>query len=283
MIFALDGQHRLKGIRKAYKENLELADLEIPVIFVIHNHNQVDKTRRLFTVLNKYAEKPRGAELIILDEDDVAAINTRKLVVEHPVLSKENALSNSKSGAISTNDNTSFTTLVTIYNINKKLYSKPKTYYTSRPNQQVIDDLYEKSNLFWNTLFETFPELIQYIDGENDIVLNGSPIYRSSQSGGNLLLRPVGQELIANAFTKFNTGELNVFSEKLSQIDFNLSGNIWKYIFWNGKMLGGNAKLKNILLLYILGKFNNQNEIHSEMLRVYDLNNQVYNNHIQQL
>lgn len=282
-VFALDGQHRLKGIRKAFEEKPELADFEIPVIFVIHNHTQVDKTRRLFTVLNKYAEKPRGAELIILDEDDVAAINARKLVMEHQILSKEAALSKSQTGAISNSDNSSFTTLVTIYNINKKLYSKPKTFYTARPNQQIIDELYTKSNLFWNNFFETFPEIVQYINGVNNIEVNGAPIYRSSESGGSLLLRPVGQELIANAFTRFDSNELNEFSEKLRNIDFDLSGNIWKYIFWNAKMLGGNAKLKNNLLLFILGKYNNQNEIHTEMTRVYELNNQVYNNHIQQL
>ena len=55
-IFALDGQHRLLGLRKAYAENqAELGKLEVPVVFVIHKHDQLDKTRRLFTVLNKYA------------------------------------------------------------------------------------------------------------------------------------------------------------------------------------------------------------------------------------
>lgn len=53
--------------------------------------------------------------------------------------------------------------------------------------------------------------------------------------------------------------------------------------FWNGKMLGGNAKLKHNLLLFILGKYNNQHEISSGMTKVYELNNQVYNNHIEQL
>lgn len=73
-IFALDGQHRLLGLRKAYSEKPEIGELDVPVIFVIHNHNNLERTRRLFTVLNKYAEKPKGAELIILDEDDAAAI-----------------------------------------------------------------------------------------------------------------------------------------------------------------------------------------------------------------
>jgi len=280
-IFALDGQHRLKGIRKAFKDKPELADVEIPVIFVIHNHNNVDKTRRLFTVLNKYAEKPRGAELIILDEDDAAAINARRLVVEHPILSKPSALSTSKTGAIPTNDNTSLTTLVTIYNINKRIYNLPKTFYTSRPVDSKLEELFEKSKIFWDLLFDSFPALVEYSEGQLNVKIDNINISRNDISGGSLLLRPVGQELIANAFTKFSNNELNTFKNKIAQVDFNLSGNVWKYVFWNQKMLGKETKLKNSLLLFLLGKFNNTNEINREMSRVYTLNNQTYNNHIE--
>jgi len=280
-IFALDGQHRLKGIRKAFKDKPELADVEIPVIFVIHNHNNVDKTRRLFTVLNKYAEKPRGAELIILDEDDAAAINARRLVVEHPILSKPSALSTSKSGAIPTNDNTSLTTLVTIYNINKRIYNLPKTFYTSRPEDSKLEELFEKSKIYWDLLFDSFPALVEYSEGQLNVKIDNINISRNDISGGSLLLRPVGQELIANAFTKFSNNELNTFKNKIAQVDFNLSGNVWKYVFWNQKMLGKETKLKNSLLLFLLGKFNNTNEINREMSRVYTLNNQTYNNHIE--
>jgi DNA sulfur modification protein DndB len=125
-IFALDGQHRLKGLRKAFKDDKTIGELEIPVTFVIHNQDKLEKTRRLFTVLNKYAEKPKGAELIILDEDDAAAINTRRLVTEHSILSLKHAISNSKSGAIPKSDDYSFTTLVTINKINKILYNKKR-------------------------------------------------------------------------------------------------------------------------------------------------------------
>ena len=85
-IFALDGQHRIKGIREAFKRNNLIGEEEVALIFVVHNHENKERTRRLFTVLNKYAQKPREAELIILDEDDVAAIITRKLVDNHEIL-----------------------------------------------------------------------------------------------------------------------------------------------------------------------------------------------------
>lgn len=86
-MFALDGQHRLLGIRAAFNKNPEIGELEIGITFVIHKHDFRDKTRRLFTVLNKYAEKPKGAELIILDEDDSAAICAHS----EPVLTRGSA------------------------------------------------------------------------------------------------------------------------------------------------------------------------------------------------
>lgn len=88
-IFALDGQHRIKGIREAYKKNKSIGEEEVALIFVVHNHENKQRTRRLFTVLNKYAQKPKEAELIILDEDDAAAIITRKLVDNHEVLKQK--------------------------------------------------------------------------------------------------------------------------------------------------------------------------------------------------
>ncbi|GGK19008.1 DNA sulfur modification protein DndB [Parabacteroides faecis] len=276
-IFALDGQHRLKGIRKAYGQNPEIGDLEISLTFVIHNHENVERTRRLFTVLNKYAEKPRGAELIILDEDDAAAINTRRLATEHPILSRQNAISNSKTGAISNSDVQSFTTLVTLNSINKVLYNKPSSYYTQRPPAEEINILYQKSVTFWNTFFEIYPEVTSFIDGNNEVEISGERISRNDRTGGSLLLRPVGQELVAKAYMKFAQNEMDDFANRLRQVNFNLSSFNWKYIFWNEKMLGKEQKLKTILLLFILGKNNDSNYIHREMRRVYGLNNQAYN------
>jgi len=279
-MFALDGQHRLLGLRTAFEEDPTIGNLEIGITFVIHKSDAVEKTRRLFTVLNKYAEKPKGAELIILDEDDAAAINSRKLVTEHPILSLPNALSNSKSGGLANNDFTSFTTLVTLHKINKLLYSGLNINYNVRPSDETLQHLYTLSNNFWNLIFDTFPELIQYINGDENILINGIAINRNNETGGSLLLRPVGQELLASAYIKFNTEEIEDLIARLRLIDFDLSSENWKYIYWNEKMLGKEAKLKNDLILFLLGKNANAANIHSNMNRVYQSYGQNYNNHI---
>ena len=280
-IFALDGQHRLLGLRKAYTKDPELGKLEVPVVFVIHKHDQLDKTRRLFTVLNKYAEKPRGAELIILDEDDAAAIITRRLVSKHEILSKPNGISTSKNASIPKNDNTSLTTLVTINAVNKVLFSKDRLDYSKRPSEEELERLYEKSVLFWDTIFECFPELINYIDNMEDVSINDLPIYRNHNSGGSLLLRPVGHTLLAHTFLKFVQDNLQLFKDRLKQVEFNLSSSNWKYLFWNEKMITGEDRLKKNVLLFILGKYDDDDEsFHAEMNRVYELNNAEYNNQI---
>ena len=95
-IFVLDGQHRLLGIRKAVEEDKSIGDDEISLIIVIHKSDLKQRTRRLFTVLNRYAVSIKPAEKVILEEDDAAAILTRKLVQEYPTFLKDNAVSSTK-------------------------------------------------------------------------------------------------------------------------------------------------------------------------------------------
>ena len=75
-LFALDGQHRLAGIKRAVEEGLpkDQAD-EVSVIFVAHKVTPqgLERTRRLFTTLNKTARPVSKGDIIALDEDDVMA------------------------------------------------------------------------------------------------------------------------------------------------------------------------------------------------------------------
>ncbi|WP_405202110.1 DGQHR domain-containing protein [Dokdonia sp. LLG6352-1] len=281
-IFALDGQHRLKGLRKAYAENPEIVGkLEVSILFVVHQHTKLEKTRRLFTVLNKYAEKPKGAELIILDEDDAAAIISRRLVTEHEHLSKSNGISNSKSANIPTSDNNSFSTLVTINAVNKILFKKSSAYYTKRPSDIILNNLYQKACEFWDAIFEAFPELILYINGQTDININGQPINRADETGGSLLLRPVGHKLLAQTYIKFDENQRQQFIDKIRLVDFNLSSQNWQYIFWNEKMIGKELTLKKNLLAYLVGKYDDADYIHDGMSRIYETYNEDYDNHIE--
>ena len=282
-IFALDGQHRLKGLRAAYNANHKIGEEDISLIYLVHDHDLKERTRRLFTVLNKYAEKPKGAELIIIDEDDAAAILTRRLVTEHPAFANTTALSDSNNGSISNTDLQSFTTLVTIHQINKILFDKPASFYTERPKKSQLDGLYEQTLKFWNLMFKIFPEIKQFINGNKKILLKGSVFNRNNKTGGSLLLRPVGQVLYARVYKEFQSGgeaKLKKFIAKVRLIDFDLSGSTWKYLFWNENMLSKNDLLKKNLFNYLLGNFSNEKWIIKELTDLYDKHNLKYKNHI---
>ena len=64
------------GIKEALKENPELGDDELAVIFIAHHTDSAGKerSRRLFTTLNKNAKPVSKGEIIALDEDDAMAI-----------------------------------------------------------------------------------------------------------------------------------------------------------------------------------------------------------------
>lgn len=270
-IFALDGQHRLVGLRDAYKKNNKIGEEEISLLYVIHNEKNIIRTRRLFTVLNRYAEKPKQAELIILEEDDAAAINTRKLLTDDSTLSLTGAISTTKGGSIQPNDN-SFTTIVTVYNINKILYGKTVDFYRVRPSEREIKSFYKTSVNFWKFFFECFPYLKQYIEGDKLIKHKGRFIYRNIKTGGSLLLRPVGQELFAKIYKYFdNRDELEFLRKNITKINFDLSSKHFKLLYWkDGKMLPKNMVLKQNLVLYLLGQYKDEKRIMKELNQIYE-------------
>ncbi|MFZ3470239.1 DNA sulfur modification protein DndB [Streptomyces sp. 4.24] len=89
--FALDGQHRLKAIKDAIKQNPELGSEDINVIVVPHfdTPDGRRRTRRLFTNINRNAKSTNPQENIALDEDDSFAILTRRLLDDDPFLSRD--------------------------------------------------------------------------------------------------------------------------------------------------------------------------------------------------
>lgn len=90
-LFALDGQHRLAGIKRALGINPGLKDEKLAIIFVPHLDTPagVLRTRSLFISINKKAVQVNRKDIIILDEVDLAAIVSRRLVDENPMFSRD--------------------------------------------------------------------------------------------------------------------------------------------------------------------------------------------------
>lgn len=99
-IFPVDGQHRVEGIKAALREKSEIASETISVILIGHNNTPegMEKSRRIFSTLNRYAKPVRLGDIIALDEDDIVAITTRIMLENFPLFTGDKIkASNSKS------------------------------------------------------------------------------------------------------------------------------------------------------------------------------------------
>lgn len=201
-LFAIDGQHRLAGIKKVIQSE-EIQDPwdEVSVIFVAHKSNKQGKerTRRLFTTLNKTARPVSKGDIIALDEDDVMAIITRKLIEETKLFS-ENRIAFSPTNNMPANNLESLTTIGNLYKLLTILFTKAshklkkgkKDLTRIRPNDEELNNYFEFAKNFFNTLGEYFPEINEFFINEcyGDVTKK----YRGS-NGGNVLFRPIGIEL----------------------------------------------------------------------------------------
>ncbi len=126
-LFAIDGQHRLSGIKAAVPLDESLGNDEVSVLLVAHKNTKpgLQRTRRLFTTLNKTAVEVSKGEIIALDEDDTMAICVRKFL-EESELFKGGRLANNATNNLPVGDEKSLTTIGNLYDVLSILFEKCK-------------------------------------------------------------------------------------------------------------------------------------------------------------
>ena len=274
-IFPVDGQHRVKGINGALKENPKLKDEIITVIFIGHHNTREgkEKTRRIFSTLNRYAKPVSPGDIIALDEDDIVAITTRELLESHPLFMNDNVKVDKKSSkALADNDDKSFTSLITLYDTNRIIY----TYYKSsidkqkriykpskiadflryRPIQSQIDDFYSYLMDFWNLFTNTFPGVKNYVD--NCEIDGAAAEYRNKETGGLMYFRPIALPQLTKAIfeTKFRTGiELGDCMLKYAQLEMCISKSPWLNTLWNNRTKTMIMKYKKIIFHILINLY----------------------------
>ncbi len=125
-LFALDGQHRLAGIKKAIKDGIDQDPYDdLSIIFVAHQTTQkgLERTRRLFTTLNKTAKPVSKGDIVALDEDDAMAICVRWLIEKTKLFSGKK-IAFVASNNIPVTNMTRLTTIVSLYDILTILFTK---------------------------------------------------------------------------------------------------------------------------------------------------------------
>ena len=218
----------------------------------------MERTRRLFATLNRYAKPVSKSEIVALDEDDIIAITTRELVEKHSLFQEKISLSKTK--AVAVKDNKSFTTIIALYDVLEILFKRPKgwqEFKRHRPEDNTIAEFYDESEKFWNMLVEHFPPLQEILKSSPDSKIAGR--YRN-RKGGHLLFRPIGLLIIAQVIRQVK--DLGMCEKeaikRVSKIPMELTDKPWVGLLWdktNQRMITGtpSQKVAKQLLFYAIG------------------------------
>lgn len=210
-LFALDGQHRLAGIRKALQERPGIGQDKLSIIFVPHIAS-VDgriRTRSLFISLNKKAVVVKKPDIIILDEVDLAAIVTRRLIDQDPRFSRDVIDVERFTNAIPTTS-TYWTTIANFYDANKVVIEEIMQGRNEEELEQASKmrlgedriEFYMNGVIdFYDRLARLEPLLSTIFQGAGDAT---SAALLEARTGRRpkLLARPIGLKIIVKVMAK---------------------------------------------------------------------------------
>ena len=264
-VFAIDGQHRVEGIIAAIEKDPALASERLAVLVVGHHStsNGRERTRRLFSTVNRNAKPVSKGEIVALDEDDQFAVVTRRLVEECDLL-KGHRVAFRKDAAIKSSDHSAVTTILGLYDIVVTL-SVPKVggglkvlrpLTARRPPDADLQLLYESQVEFWKTLQGAVPAILKVLSAKED---DGAAKEFRQGLGGNLLFRPAGQRAFTRAVRvllnrKWSLADAVV---ALSKVPRELAGAPWADVLWDiaaKTMISKNSGLAQNLFLYMIGE-----------------------------
>ncbi|MDH7810043.1 MULTISPECIES: DGQHR domain-containing protein [unclassified Rhizobium] len=263
IIFALDGQHRLAGIKKALKDGLQAPDDAVPIILVGHKKTKtgLQRTRRLFTTLNKTAVPVRKRDIIALDEDDVMAIVVRRLVendprFQHPkiaVIASQN---------LPTSNTESLTTISSLYDVLKDIFMyrigqrSDRSLRFNRPSDDRLDAYEAYALEYFDALAKAFPPVKTLMGSSNPQTIVKR--FRGDH-GGHVLFRPVGLDIItkvAIAYARERKTELSDAVLALNKIPVDLTKPPYRDVIWDAtreRMIVRGKVLARELLKYMVG------------------------------
>jgi DNA sulfur modification protein DndB len=255
--FALDGQHRLKAIKDATKQEPSLGAEDICVLLVSHYNTAEgrERTQRLFTNINRHAKNTTQAENIALDVDDAFAITTRRLLTEHPFFSETGRVRvftrlpsaegefSLAANSIPVGDKSALTTITVLYDLLKTLaWGLPPelTDLQNRPSDDILDQVYE-------TLAKRLDDILK-ATGDLTTKLKATPnakdlrAPKGKEGDGQPMLRPVVQKALARALQTIIDQNLLTWDEvlkRLAQLPWKISSAPWTAVFNtdNGKMI----------------------------------------------
>lgn len=262
-LFAIDGQHRLAGIKSAVIGESELRSEEVSVLLVAHKNTAsgLQRTRRLFTTLNKRAVPVSKGEIIALDEDDVMAIIARRLVESHPFFT-EDRIAFAASNNLPAKDYRHLTTIGNLYDVLGIIFAKIKDQcdvrdlkYCRPPDKDL--KAYEHFAIkYFDLLCQHNPPMSKLAAAEEPEVVIQE--YRGG-FGGNVLFRPIGMTVFAEAVAQASKKHrLDDAIRRVSGLPQELTAPPFLDVLWDKtkkRMDNQGRALARDLLLHLIGEF----------------------------
>jgi DNA sulfur modification protein DndB len=274
---ALDGQHRLVGLREIVngkcqaspKKIAAIADDEICIVFI--KFESLEKTRRIFNKVNRHARPTTPHDNILTSEDDGYAIVTRWLLDEEPPLGLAKpapplALFDSQGEPLVEWNKTNLpqfteklTTLSAVYQTVEVicdvhgLANFDEKHRVNRPSNDELRHAYTWSANWWHLVLDglepfnnatTHPYLI--------------PDMRQYREKWSLLFRPVAQVALFRGIGHCAAHRLSLHQaiQRMNRINWRASAHVWQDIIIraNGRMVATQQaiRLAGRLIAYLV-------------------------------
>lgn len=258
-MFALDGQHRVKAIQESLADPGVAGD-QFAVIFVAHVDDKKGKvrTRRLFSDINKNAVKVSGGDLVIIDEDGIASIVTRRIFAEYKHFSggAEIAITDNTQ-QVEKDDKEYFTSLLALNSVVKTL----KPLYRKKPKSDENEP--ENVEKLQSIVAEFFDFTVEHVPSYNAyFVKKSAKLDDLRENNKDLLFRPVGLVFLAKVYVAFKKrNRLGILEKALKVASFESPGGLFDGILWKrGNVVPKAMSATVSLFLYRCGELTQKEE-----------------------
>ena len=265
-LFALDGQHRVAGIKRALTNGENASGDILTVLFVPHSNTEVgiQRTRRLFVDLNKRAVPVGTKDIIILDEVDLPAILARRFVDEHDWFSRGQVDIDRFTSTIPRNSNALFS-IATLYRVIKRVLPNAlassqderkelKAASAIRLSEDRIDHYYQRASVYFEGLANANRQLGKYLQNGPE---SGIAIIARDVDVRNVLFRPAGQIAFAIAIADLAArGGLELALKTARAFPTDMADPPYANVIWDpvqAKMISSGSSLAARLLKYMSG------------------------------
>ena len=269
IMIPLDGQHRLAALDFAISgkdekkndiagltPNPSVASDTCTVILIRHD---LEKARKIFNKVNKYAKPTSKADNLITDDSNYIAVITRENIIGDVIPTR---IVRSGSGNTLPDSAPEFTTLATVYEINLRIEEaytgrKPDLSVLPRPEDKAL--AIQTLEDFWNKFIEIEPYLHSLADPTEDGDERRKEIRKAS-----VACKPIVQRVLAEVLLEMHCGTddadklaIEETVTRLNTLDWSPENPLWQGILLNGnKVISGASALKLAarMICYLLGQ-----------------------------